>query len=839
MRVFCPAGRAGHNYNYCPERRVFQWKRKNRRSTWSLDVVQDRLSYLETLSQCGSDKSSGCLGLKGKSVYPVVLADKGTSELLGDAQDKTHDAEYEDRTKDVSKCTPSHSEKQDIINDNCDKICSFGSQSISCSNKNSKESPECFGTPQQFGRNKVMHSHCNCDGEGHGFEINRIGKKETSHLSVKSDDENKEEITDDDDDDDDIFCYRQSQCSSLHYGKENKRINQTFCLNSQSRSVRHASDDTVSRLSVTYEHRRNTRTAFSNARSHSSTQTPHDGANMTKENVLMTRTKRTKSSNHSATSGYAESEDYETGDNENSTKRNAVTQRKIRIETSRNFRGSHCAKYDGGNLEKVNVLTRDSSSRAASNHVGSGRGENGDVRADDRSCIFSDSYDGGDSLEKEYITPIWKCGRKSSNYLCGSGHEKNENVIVDCGKNPNNGNVVTGRKRQTVSLYNSGGQEQGENGDHIINDDNPKKDVFYKRKRRKNISDCSISSGVHDDKDGITNDGKMPNRTNVITNRKQQAKALNNSVESKQDETEHNRQHDGSHIKRGNVSHRRKGTNSSGHLIASDHVKNENQMIDNGKCPDSENHLTRSKRGMKVHNSSVIFKNSENEDDITDNRREPNKRNVLNGRERGTGTTSYHLSDSEHNTNEVITDKRVLFSDDGNNSKKENIFNRIKRTGAPKHHGKNDDDDDDNSIFYKTPKHSWFNDTEKPDSTFGNRHSTFVESSSSNTCASVASSHSQMLLTRSNVTKERRQPSVKPVSSENEDTVNNVSSSDETSTGIEDLYTDSYKRQISGDVMKQFPSDDKSDSNIRRTVRKQKCRRTSQLHQTVLKMKNR
>jgi hypothetical protein len=709
--VFCPSGRACCNYNYYPERRVFQHKTKNRRRKWRLDVVKDSVIYTETPGQSGSDKSSECLG----------------------HEDKTCDGESEDRTNVALKCIPSHSKKQDIINDSCDKICSFQSQYISSRNKNSKESPEHLGSPQQCGRNKVTHSHCNFDAEGHGFEINRKGRKDASHPSVQSDDEHTEEIIDDDDDD--IFYYRRSKFSSLHYEKDGKRINETVCLNSQSMPVRNASDNMVSGPSVTYEHRRSMRTVFSNTSSHGATHTQQDGASKTKEDLLMTRTKRTQSLNHSARSGYLESEYYETGDTGNSTKGKAVTRREIKTETLHNFCGSHCNKYDGGNPKRVSVLSRDESSTVTSNHIGSGHSENEDERADGRSsCIVGDSCDDGDSLDKEYITPIHKCGGKSSNYLFGSGHEKNEVVIVDCGKN----------------------------------------------------------SDVDDNKDCVTDFGKILNRTNVITSRKRWSKSSRTSVEAKQVETECNRSADTSH------------------LIASDHGKNENQMTDDGKCPDSENHLTRSKRGVKLHKNSVRSKNSENEDDITGN-----TRNVLNRADRGTLTTTYHLTDSEHTTNEDVTDKRDLFSDDGNDAKKENIFNIRKRTGTSKHLEINYDNDnsDDDSIFCKTPKHSWLSEKEITDNTCGNRNYTFLTASRTNTHASVPSSHSQML-TRSNITQEPRQHSVKPVNFENEGTANSVSSNDETSAGIEDLLTDSYRRKISGDAMKQFPRRDESDDRL-------------------------
>jgi len=709
--VSCPSGRACSNYSYCPERRVFQRKTKNRRCEWRSDVLKDSVSYTETPSQSGSDKTPECLG----------------------HEDKTCDGESEDRTEVVSKCIPSHSKKQDTINDGYDEICSFQSQCISSRNKSSKESPENLGTPQQCERNKVTHSHCNFDAEGHGFEINRKGRKYVSHPSVKSDDEYIEEIIDDDDDD--IFYYRQSKFLSLHYEKEGITMNKTVCLTSQSMSVSNASANTVSGPSVTYENRRNMQTVFSNTSSHGATHTPHDGASKTKEVLLMTRTKRTKSLNHSARSGYLESEDYETGDTGNSTKGNAITQREIKTETLHNFRGSHYAKYDGGNPKRASVLPRDESSTASSNHIGSRHSENEDVRADGRSsCIFGDRCEEGDSLKKKCITPIHKCGRKSSNYLFDSGHEENEVVIVDCGKN----------------------------------------------------------SGVDDNKDCITDFSKMPNSTNVITSRKRWSKSLRTSVEAKQVETECNRSPDTSHS------------------IASDHRKNENQMIGDGKCPDSENHLTRSKRGVKLHKNSVRSKNSENEDDIRDNMRDINKRNVLNRRDRGTATTSYRLNDSEHTTNEDVTDKKVLFDDDGNDSKKENILNRRKRTGTSKHHEINDNNNNDDSIICKTPKHSWCSEKEMTDNTCGNRNSTSLKASRSNTHANVPSSHSQTLLTRTNITREPRQHSVKQVSFENEGRMNNVSSSDETSTGIEDLLTDSYKRKISGDVMKQFPRRDES-----------------------------
>jgi hypothetical protein len=790
------SGRAGHKYSYCPERRVLQRTIKDRRSRWSLDVIQDHLGHVkETLSQSGSDKLSGCLGIEDESVFPVVLTDKGISELSADKEDDTNDAENEARTKNVAKCTPLHSEKQDIVNGSCDKIHSFGSQSISSSNKNSKESTEHLVTPQQFGRNKVTCSHCNTDTDSHGFEINRKGRKEMLHSSVELDDKN-EEITDDDNDD--IFYYRCSQHSSLHYEKENKTINKTFSLNSQSKPVRNAVDNNISRPSVTREYGRNVR----NGSCHSATQT-HDGANTKKENVIMTRTKRRKPLNYSAGSGYAESRDYKTGNNGNLTKQNVITQRKATRETY-NFPGSCYARYDGENLKKVNVFTRERSSNASSNLIGPRHGENVDTRADDSSSfIFSDSCDDGDMLEKEYITPIWKHGRKSSNYLFSSDCDKNEDVVADSIKNPNNGNVLTrrGRRRKTDALYSSGVQEQDENEDYIIDDDS-KRGVFHKRKGRRN-TDCLISSDVDENKGGVTDVDKMPNRTNVITSRKRQAISLNSSVESKQDETEYNRLCGGSHIRRENVSCRRKARNSSSHLIASDNGKNENEMIDDGECPNSENHLTRSKRGMKVRNNYVSSKNNENDGDITNSRRDSNNSSVLNRRERGTATPR-HLIDSERNRNEDIMDKRVLFSDDGNDSKKENIFNRRGRTGITKHHENHDDDDDDDSddyLFYKTPEHSRFNESEKTANTYGTRNSSRCKAR-----ADVTSSHSQMLSTRSNITRKPRQYSVKPVIFKNEDEVNNILSSDETSTGIEDLFTESCR--------KQFPNDDKSDSTI-------------------------
>ena len=730
MWVFCPSGRACYNYNYCHERRGFHHKTKNR-CRWGSDVIQDGVSYPETPSQSGSDKSCASFG----------------------HEDETRDAESEDRTKVASRCTPSHSKTHDIINNSCDKICSFGSQCIPSRNKNSKESQQHLGTPQQFGRNKVTHVHCNFDAEGHGFEINRKGEKNMSHPSVKSDDEHTEEIIDDD-----MVYYRQPQFSSLHCEKESKRINKPFCLNSKSMSVTNASDNMVSGPSVPYEHRRRMRTVFSNASSHVATHTPHDGASKAKEDLLMTRTKRTKSLNHAARSGYPESEDYETGDTGNSTRGNGVTRREIKTETLYNFQDSHCAKYDGGNPKTVSVFSRVERSTGTSSRICSGRSENEDVRADERSsCIFRDSCDEGDSLEKEYITPLHKCGKISSKYLLGSGHEKNEAVIVDCGKN----------------------------------------------------------SGVNDNKDGTTDDGERPNRTDVMMSRKRWATPLKSSFEAKQDETECNRSPDGSHIRQENLSHGRKSINSSSHLLAADHEKNENQMTDDGKFPDRENHLTRSKRGVKVHNS-VRSMNSEKEDSKTDNMRDTYKRNVLNKGDRGTATSSCRLIDSEHITNEGVTDKKVLCSDDGNDSKKENIFKRRKRTGTPKHHEINDDNDsnnDDDCTFFKTPKHSWLSEKEKTDITCGNRNSTSLKASRSNTPAIVTDSHSQML-TRSNITQKFHRRSVKPVRFGNEGTVSNVSSSDEMSTGIEDLFTDSYRRKISGDVMKQFLRRDKSDDSL-------------------------
>jgi hypothetical protein len=715
MCFFCSSGRASSNYNHCPERRVFQCETKNRSCKWRSDVDKDSDSDsdTETASKGGTDKSSERLGHK----------------------DITCDGESEDRTKVALNRTPSRSKKQDIINDSCDKMYGVGSPCISSGKRISKEYPEHLGTPQQRGRSKVTHNHCNLDAEGHGFEINKKGREDMSHSSVKSGVEHTEEIMDDDDDN--IPFYRHSHCSSLHYGKETKKINKTVCLNSQSMSVRNASDNTVSGPSVTYERRTSMGTVFSSARSHGATLTPNDGASVTKEVLLTTRTK-TMSLNHSARSGCPDSEDHETGDTGNPRKGNAVTQSAINTKTLHNFNGSHFAKYKGGTPKRASVLSRDRSATATSNHIDSGHSENEDGRS---FCVFSDSCDDDDSSEKEYITPIHKLGRKSSNHLFRLGRDKNEVVIVDCGKN----------------------------------------------------------SGVDDSKDSPTDLGTMPNRTNVITSKKRWSDSLNTSVTAKQVETDCSRSPD------------------SSHLIASDHGKNENQMTDDGKCPDSENHLRRSKRGVKIHTNSVRSKCSEKENDITDNMRHINERTVLTRKERGAATILYRQIGLEHSTHEDVRDKEDMFSDDGNDSKKENIFNRTKRTGTPKHHDKNDDND---SIVCTTLKHSWFSERKTTADTCGNRNSTPVKSSRRSTYAGVTSSHTETLLTGSNITRKPLHRTVKRVSFVHEDK-ENVSSSDETSTGIEELLTDSYRRKISGD-MKHFPRKGKSDDSLCRMKRERK-----------------
>jgi hypothetical protein len=222
--------------------------------------------------------------------------------------------------------------------------------------------------------------------------------------------------------------------------------------------------------------------------------------------------------------------------------------------------------------------------------------------------------------------------------------------------------------------------------------------------------------------------------------------------------------------------------------------------------------------GVKIHTNSVRSKCSEKENVMTDNMRDMNKRTVVTRRERGRATTLYRRIGSEHTTHEDVRDNEDLFSDDGNDSKKLNIFNRAKRTGTPKHHDKNDDND---SIFCTTPEHSWFSERKMTADTCGNRNSTPVKSSRSSTYAGVASSHTETLLTRSNITRDPRHHTVKRVSFVHEGK-GNVYSSDETSTGIEDLLTDSYRRKISGDTMKHFPRRGKSDDSLCRMKRERK-----------------
>jgi hypothetical protein len=753
-------------------------ERLNNRHTLNLDASHHHDSHVsETQGQSRDDKSS---------------------ELSGNKQERKGHARSENR-KDVLQCTLLQSEKEEIINNSCDKIGSSGSQNMSVTNKSNKESPKHSSKSLRFGTNNMKHNHCNSDDEGHGFQMN--GKRETDALVFSEHDESKAEILDDDDD---IFFRRTLPHSRLHNEKERKIINKrTFSLDARKMSPRGASDNKISGLSVNSELCRNVKTVFRGVTSNSATVT-YPSAELQRdkianiitddgENQERRRREISRSSHHSTGSGCAKYEDDKASDGKNTRKEFVLTERKRKLETSNHLTESSYSKNYGENPTKGNVLTRVKSGTATSNQICSEHGENRDI-ADMH--ILSDGNGGGGSLEKETVSPKWKWGTKLSNHLLGSDNDKTEYHIRQDDEDSNKRNVLTRRKRGMKASNNSVGSKHVENENDITNNgENPKKRSVFHKKERQTKTSSHYTGSEPDRNEDVTRDVLVLNdqdntseNESVFTGGRRRTGRPNHYVNEDYDVFYKTHKHSLFY---------EKGKDIYKEYVTTPKLSQTNK-IKSFKNNSSQSMLNRnsiSKDAVKCLVKPTVL---ENESTAQESR----------SYESAIGTENLLIDSYRQNFSEDVLEKGASSdkSDDNIHRLKMecNLKSRTAETrsvpSAGSDHLKSERELSDDDIFYKTPKHSLF--CEK-----GNFSS--QKSSKTNKYKSFKNNSTQ------SISKEALKCLVKPTVLEKESITQKESRRYESSVGTGNLFTDSYRKNFSGDIMEKGASSDKSDDNIR------------------------
>jgi hypothetical protein len=772
-------------------------ERLNNRHTLNLDASHHHHSHVsETQGQSRDDKSS---------------------ELSGNKQERKGHAGSENR-KDVLQCTLLQSEKEEIINNSCDKIGSSGSQNMSVTNKSNKESPKHSSKSLRFGTNNMKHNHCNSDDEGHGFQMN--GKRETDALVFSEHDESKAEILDDDDDDD-IFFRRTLPHSRLHNEKERKIINKrTFSLDSRKMSPRGASDNKISGLSVNSEFCRNVKTVFRGVTSNSATVT-YASAELQRdkianiitddgENQERRRSREISRSSHNSTgSGCAKYEDDKASDGKNTRKEFVLTERKRKLETSNHLTESSYCKNYGENPTKGNVLTRVKSGTATSNQICSEHGENRDI-ADMH--ILNDGNGGGGSLEKETVSPKWKWGTKSSNHLLGSDNDKTEYHIRQDDEDSNKRNVLTRRKRGIKASNNSVGSKHVENENDVTNNgENPKKRSVFHKKERQTKTSSHYTGSEPDRNEDVTRDvlvlndqGNTSENESVFTGGRRRTGRPNHYVNEDYDVFYKTHKHSLFY---------EKGKDIYKEYVNTPKLSQTNK-IKSFKNNSSQSMLNRNSISNDAVKCLVKPTVLENESTAQESR----------SYESAIGTENLLIDSYRQNFSEDVLEKGASSdkSDDNIHRLKMecNLKSRTVETravpSAGSDHLKSEREVSDDDIFYKTPKHSLF--CEKG-------HFSSQKSSKTNKYKSFKNNSTQ------SISKEALKCLVKPTVLENESTAQE-SRSYESAIGTENLLIHSYRQNFSEDVMEKGASSDKSDDNIHRL--KMECNLKSRTAETRL-----
>ncbi|PNF28373.1 hypothetical protein B7P43_G17069 [Cryptotermes secundus] len=452
-----------------------------------------------------------------------------------------------------------------------------------------------------------------------------------------------------------------------------------------------------------------------------------------------------------------------------------------------------------------------------------------------------DISDDSEVPQNRKILHRWKRRSYTSYHLIASDHDKNKGNTSDDGKLLNMENVSSRLKRRMKALNSAAvGCNHNETKDVSGDAENPKKEnVPSRRKNRMKMCINSDGSKYDQNESHVTDDGKSPEKENVLKRRERGTETYN-LIASEYDETDKT-------VIVSDVGYPSKNesemTGMSKHHEYYDDVddnddifyttpkrsllyKKEKEKTDNScnenctslkssrnnghksvRNSSSQSTLTRNvfRNSLKHSLKSVVWKNEnvvdkDNSSDeksaeidlLTDSHRQQSSGDIIEKNH------SSHKSDD--NMHKMKMDSKLMES-----SRTET--RKVSSVGSE--HTENEEDmADDDDIFYKTPRRSSLYGKERGrvSSICGNENHTSLKSNKAN-----KNNSSQDLSNRNtNMSRESDTCLFNSVTFRNENRADKDSSSDISSADIEDILTDSNRRQFSGDIMEKIGSCNKS-----------------------------
>jgi hypothetical protein len=670
--LFFLAERSSPNCSCSSERTGLQPKRKS--AFRQGRNKRRKLSHVsETLSQTEDAKYSEDLG-SGDNVLPIIVSKRGTPRLWSDEQEDTSDTKNENGTKDAPQCTSLESQRK---GGSCSRILSSGSQAISRRNCSWKESAERLATSLEFGTKNIKYSHCNVDDESHDLKMDSKRGRETSTsnpavASIQDGDES--ETTDD------IFYYRCPQNSSLHCEGEKQTNTETVHSDSQNKSGRGASGK-ISESSVASECCSDDRRVFGENSDHGATETRKrtensaagDGKNTGRKSLLRRMKRETRSSHNAARSKRDENGRARNG-RKSAKQENVLTTSRRKATALKHSVGSNVSD-DSGDQNNGNILHRQR--RSDPSHCST---------ASDHEKSESYISDGSGLQKVENILTRLKKQMKSSNSSFGSKHNITEDVSGD-GENPNKESFPSRRKNRMKMRTSSDGSKYVQNGGHIADDGkSPEKENVLKSRERGTETHRLRASG-HDDTLFVSDVGYTSKNESVF---------ITGEIRRMPKRHKYDRTFNTSHKRSLPCKKDKRKTNN---IFNENRTSLKSSRSNKRKCvmnSSSHNKSTRSnvpRESPKHSVTSVVCRNG----------------STVSSDEKSAG--SGYLADSHRQQFSAdITQKLSSHGSGGNIHKMDSKLMKTSGTKTGSEHTETeeelDDDDDDDDIFYITPRRS-------------------------------------------------------------------------------------------------------------------------------------
>jgi hypothetical protein len=522
-----------------------------------------------------------------------------------------------------------------------------------------------------------------------------------------------------------------------------------------------------------------------------------DGKNSEKENVLTRRKRGTKASNSSAGLKHDEDEDGIIDNGETPNKENVVTRKKTGKGMSDDSYGS---KHDGNedgitgddkNAKKEIVLTRRKRGRKASNSSVGLKHEGG---------ITND----GIHPEKENIFTRKTSGTNASNNSGGLKHD--EDGLTDDGKSPNKENVLFRRKRGTKASNNSVGSKHDEDGVTDNGESSIVTEAVFTDSHRQPFSAAVMEKVASNDKSHEDNIHRLEMESKLMKSSRAEMRKVP-LTESEHLQNEEETDDDDIFYKTPKRSlFYEKENETIGNICGNENLtsltSSKTDEHESFRNKSSQSTLTRSnisRESLKCLVKPVVFESENNvDDDFNSNESSLGTEDVFTHSYRQQFTAGVMKKIASCDISDDNIHRLKIKSKLMKNSRTE--IRKVPLSGS-EHLEKEeeveeeDEDDDDDDIFYKTPKHSLFYAKEKGSNICGSENLTSLTSSKTNMHKSFKNISSQSTVNRNTVSRESLKYVRKPVIFE---------SSDESSSGIESVFMDSYRQQFSASVMEKI-----------------------------------